>query len=82
MVRGNGCRPCRPSVKCRVTSVRLPAATFTVSNFIMTPPVSTLKPIHEIALGSCARTWTVSSTSTRELIRCATSGGVLSVATD
>jgi len=35
----------------------LPAATFTVSNFIRAPFVSTMNPIQEIALGSCARTW-------------------------
>src|SRR6185503_11321925 len=44
--------------------------------------VSTRNPIHEIALGSCARTCTVSSTSTRSPTRCATSGATLSVATD
>src|SRR6266498_711200 len=47
-----------------------------------TPFVSTSKPIHHIALGSWARTCTVSSTSTREATRWATIGGVLSVATD
>src|SRR5262245_10452583 len=82
MVCGSGCSPCRPSDMWRVMSLRLPALTFTVSNFMSTPLVSTRNPIQEIALGSCARTWIVSSTSTRSATRCATMGGVLSVATD
>src|SRR5882762_8259732 len=82
IVCGSGDSPCRPRLKWRVTSLKLPAATFTVSNFIRTPLVSTLNPIQEMALGSCARTWMVSSTSTRGAMRCATVGGVLSVATD
>src|SRR6266511_2399498 len=82
MYRGSGCRPCNPNEKWRVKSLRLPAATFTVSNFIRTPFVSTSNPIHAMALGSCARTCIVSSTSTREATRWATIGGVLSVATD
>src|SRR5437660_12679596 len=82
MERGSGCRAWSPSERGRVTSLRLPALTLTVSNFIKKPFVSTRNPIHEMALGSCARTWIVSSTSTREATRCATIGGVLSVATD
>src|SRR6266536_5791756 len=48
----------------RVTSVRFPALTLSVSHLSSTPPVSTRNPIHAMALASVARTMMVSSTST------------------
>ncbi len=80
------CVRVRPRLNARVTSVRLPADTFTVSNLSGGPAsvseVSTRNPIHEMPLGSVACTVTVSFASTRGAMVCDTVGGVTSFAAD
>ena len=68
----------------RVTSVRFPARTSSVSKCTGPgpPTVSIRNPIHEIALGSVACTVIASFSSTRVPTVCVTEGGVVSFAAE
>ncbi len=71
----------RLSEKLRVTSDRLPAATFRLSKRSTAPPSDRTRiPIQLMALGSVACTLTLSLTSTRLGTTSDTEGGIVSVA--